>query len=234
MEGFLIQLEVRHPCMNIESLEKTRDKDAKVLMKEIKNMSPEGYTHLFELESANPRKLLEAHKKHPLVKRVDVLAKSGKKMTVLMTVKPDIGISHALAKSRCIILGPVATKEGCDNLTVFAPNWAFFRSFMDSLPDDFEVTVKSKRSLQDKLRTASDSFQLLGFMELETLSEMLTPRQVEILNVAIAKGYYSTPRRITLNELAEELDVSPATLHEHLSKMESKVMPAISKVLSLF
>lgn len=234
MEGFIIRLEVRHPCMNIESLEKARDKDARVLMKEIKNMSPEGYTHLFELESSKPKELLNIHKKHPLVKSVDVLAREEKRITCLMTVKPDVGISHALAKSRCIVLGPVITQEGCDNLTVFAPNWSAFRQFMDSLPDDFEVSVKAKRSLQDKLRTGADSFRLLGFMELESLSEMLTPKQAEILNVAIAKGYYSSPRKITLNELAEELGIAPATLHEHISKIESKAMPIISKVLKLF
>ncbi|MDD5337547.1 MAG: helix-turn-helix domain-containing protein [Candidatus ainarchaeum sp.] len=234
MEGFIIRLEVRHHCMNIESLEKVRDKDARILMKEIKNMSPDGYTHLFELESSKPDDLLDAHRKHPFTKSIDVLAKGGNRITFLMTVKPDIGISHALAKSRCLILGPVVTQEDCDNLTVFAPAWSAFREFMDSLPKDFEVTVKSKRSLQDKLRTGSDSFQLLGFMELETLSEMLTQKQVEILNVAIAKGYYSNPRRITLNELAEHLDIAPATLHEHLSKIESKVMPIISRVLKLF
>jgi predicted DNA binding protein len=234
MEGFIIRLEVRHKCMNIESVSKLKDKDARVLMKEIKNMSPEGYTHLFELEAANPKELLNLHRKHPLVKSVDVLAQNDRKITFLMTVKPDIGISHALAKSRCLVLGPVITKDDCDNLTVFAPNWASFREFMDGLPQDFEVTIKSKRSLDDRLKTSADSFQLLGFMELESLLEMLTPKQVEILNVAIAKGYYSNPRRITLNGLAEELDLSPATLHEHISKIESKVMPIISKVIGLF
>jgi len=233
-EGFVIKLSVKHHCMNIESLEKLKDKDAKTVMKTITRMTDKEITHVFTAESKKPKELLELHRKHPHVKKIDVLAKDKNKVTFLMTTKADIGVAHALAKSKCIVISPVVTEEDCDNLTIFAPTWNAYRKFVDSLPEDFEVTVKSKRSMDDKVGPEMDAFKVIGFLELKTLSEMLTPRQIEVLNVAIGKGYYSKPRKITLNELAEYLDMAPSTLSEHLNKIEAKVMPVISKILRSF
>lgn len=234
MEGFIIQIEVRHPCMNIEALEKAKDKNARILMKAIKYMGPEGVTHVFELESSKANALLEAHRKHPFTNKLEVISKSDRKATFLLTSRPDIGVVHALAKTSCILLGSPLIEEGCDKLTIFAPSWNAFRGFLGSLPEDFEVTVKSKRSMDEKLSMEADAFKVLGFMELKSLSDMLTHKQIEILNIAIAKGYYAKPKRITLNELAEYLDIAPSTLHEHLNKIESRVMPIVSKIMRLF
>jgi len=234
MEAFIIQIEVRHPCINIEALDKVKDKDARILMKGITHAEDKGISHIFEVESKKSKELIEAHKTHPLTKKVDVISKDDEKALFILTSKPDIGVAHALAKTNCIILGPVLTEDECDKLTIFAPSWNSFRNFIDSLPEDFEVTIKSKRSMDEKLSLEADAFKVLGFMELKSLSEMLTSKQVEILNIAIAKGYYSKPRKITLNELAEHLDISPATLHEHLNKIESRIMPVISKIMRLF
>ncbi len=220
--------------MNIEALDKVKDKDARILMKGIKHTGREGTSHIFEVESKKTKELLEAHRKHPLTKKLEVISKGEEKALFILTSKPDIGVAHALAKTNCIILGPVLTEEGCDKLTIFAPSWNSFRKFLDSLPEDFEVTMKSKRSMDEKLGVEADAFKVLGFMELKSLSEMFTSKQIEILNIAIAKGYYSKPRKITLNELAEHLDISPATLHEHLNKIESRIMPVISKIMHLF
>lgn len=220
--------------MNIQALEKAKDKDARILMKAIRGVGPDGITHVFELESGKANALLEAHRKHSVVTKIDVLSKKENKITFLLTSRPDVGVAHALAKTNCIILGPVLTEEECDKLTIFAPSWNSFRGFVDSLPEDFEVSVKSKRSMDQKLNVEADAFKVLGFMELKSLSEMLTPKQVEILNVAIAKGYYAKPKRITLNQLAEYLDIAPSTLHEHLNKIESRVMPIVSKIMRLF
>ena len=54
--------------------------------------------------------------------------------------------------------------------------------------------------------------------------EGLTRRQREILERAVASGYYDYPRRTNLTELAEEMNISKATLCETLMAIESKVM----------
>ena len=44
----------------------------------------------------------------------------------------------------------------------------------------------------------------------------LTPKQREALSVALERGYFETPSRMNLDELADEFDVSPQTLSTHI------------------
>jgi predicted DNA binding protein len=50
----------------------------------------------------------------------------------------------------------------------------------------------------------------------------LTGRQREVLTAAVRAGYYDAPRRATQADVAERLDVSPATVGEHL-RIDSRV-----------
>jgi predicted DNA binding protein len=52
----------------------------------------------------------------------------------------------------------------------------------------------------------------------------LTARQREILEEAVARGYYGFPRRITLTELAETVGVAKSTLSETLMIVEHKLL----------
>jgi DNA-binding CsgD family transcriptional regulator len=74
-------------------------------------------------------------------------------------------------------------------------------------------------------------------VELETMGEyhpddrqlysVLTARQQEILVTAIELGYYDVPRDATYEDVAEELDLAPVTVGEHLRKIESRVLHEI-------
>lgn len=55
------------------------------------------------------------------------------------------------------------------------------------------------------------------------LFDRLTPRQRDVLDAAVREGYYRDPRQATHADLAERLDISPATVGEHLRKIESKI-----------
>ncbi|NJE00889.1 helix-turn-helix domain-containing protein [Thermococcus sp. JdF3] len=46
----------------------------------------------------------------------------------------------------------------------------------------------------------------------------LTKRQAEVLLLAYKSGYFNEPRKVTLRELAEMLNLSPSTVKEHLRK----------------
>ena len=52
----------------------------------------------------------------------------------------------------------------------------------------------------------------------------LTDRQMEILNLALKNGYFEIPRRISLNELAQKLNISPSSLSETLRRIHKKVL----------
>lgn len=54
----------------------------------------------------------------------------------------------------------------------------------------------------------------------------LTRHQRVVLEAALVEGYYDTPRRCTLTELAAELDIAKSTCCETLQRAESTVMEA--------
>jgi predicted DNA binding protein len=54
--------------------------------------------------------------------------------------------------------------------------------------------------------------------------EELTARQEHILQIALEKGYFEFPKKITLRQLAKVLEVSPATLTEILRRGQKRVL----------
>lgn len=56
--------------------------------------------------------------------------------------------------------------------------------------------------------------------------DLLSVRQREVLELACERGYYGWPRAVTLEDLADELDVAKPTVLEHLRKAEAKVLNA--------
>ena len=58
----------------------------------------------------------------------------------------------------------------------------------------------------------------------QSIDNSLTDRQTEVLRIAVENGYYKVPRQTTINDLATELDISSATLGEHLQKIEARII----------
>jgi predicted DNA binding protein len=54
-------------------------------------------------------------------------------------------------------------------------------------------------------------------------SRMITARQEEVLEVAVEEGYYSEPRKASLEDISEVVGISPGTVGEHLRKTEERV-----------
>lgn len=55
-------------------------------------------------------------------------------------------------------------------------------------------------------------------------TDQLSERQREVFEFARERGYYSWPREVSAKDLAGELDVTKATVLEHLRKAESKLL----------
>jgi len=58
----------------------------------------------------------------------------------------------------------------------------------------------------------------------DTLSEELTDRQQSVLQAALHAGYFAWPRGSTAEELADSLDISSPTLHNHLRRAQQKLL----------
>lgn len=91
---------------------------------------------------------------------------------------------------------------------------------------ELETTVP-----QEKLSTLGDALDQFGIsytvdcIQQDTDSDaLLTERQEWLLHEAIDRGYYDTPRRITLVELADEVGIAKSTCSEILHRVEGQVL----------
>jgi predicted DNA binding protein len=75
------------------------------------------------------------------------------------------------------------------------------------------------------------SFEVLGMGDYEaegsSFSRVITARQEEVLEAAVDLGYYSEPRRASLEDVGEAVEISPGTVGEHLRKVEERVFGEI-------
>lgn len=67
---------------------------------------------------------------------------------------------------------------------------------------------------------------LLRLTGIEGMDYMLTPRQEQVLITAYMMGYYETPKKAKLEDVAMALGLSTSTVAELLSKAESKIVEA--------
>nr|WP_282594529.1 bacterio-opsin activator domain-containing protein [Halomarina salina] len=65
-----------------------------------------------------------------------------------------------------------------------------------------------------------------GVQSVNAADRFLTERQRTAIRAAYAAGYYDWPRKSTAEQVAESLDITSATLHQHLRKAEEKLLHA--------
>ena len=79
------------------------------------------------------------------------------------------------------------------------------------------------KSLMQELEHQKVASEVVKISKLKG-EEELTARQENILQIALEKGYFEFPKKITLRQLAKVLDVSPATLTEILRRGQKRVL----------
>ena len=83
---------------------------------------------------------------------------------------------------------------------------------------------------REDLRAMIEDFKAIGTVTLDKVKQFdesanrLTDRQEEVIRRALEEGYFEWPRDVTSDELAAEMDISRATLLEHMRKAESKLL----------
>lgn len=60
--------------------------------------------------------------------------------------------------------------------------------------------------------------------ESEPPGDGLTDRQHEALRIAYERGYFDIPRRASLEEVAEELDIAPSSVSERLRRAQTRLI----------
>lgn len=90
----------------------------------------------------------------------------------------------------------------------------------------WEVTAPSDRlsELGSQLEAFGISFTVDYVQQRLSDDQLLTERQELLVFTAIDVGYYDTPRKSSLTELAAELDIAKSTASETLHRAEEKIL----------
>ncbi len=100
------------------------------------------------------------------------------------------------------------------------------------------IITAAKVEIGDIIRTATENFKKAGLnMKLVRwgeykpedhpigdYEEKLTPKQVEIVKMGLALGFYDNPRRCNLETLANVFGISKAAAHNRLKSAERKIL----------
>ncbi len=129
----------------------------------------------------------------------------------------DLGFARGLAKHSATLKGLNVTGEG-GRMIVNLPHSTDVRDFVE--------TLKGNRPGITLIAQRNDP-KIIGRGSNRPLQEALTDRQVEVLEMAFASGYFDWPREITGEELADSLGIAPPTLHQHLRKGLSHVLETV-------
>ena len=112
---------------------------------------------------------------------------------------------------------PILVEDGYMHIKVVATASAAGTQFGEMLrrvssvtsPDDFKLIHTGEYDPPKRLRPRNDQ---------------LSPRQDEMLRMALEFGYYDEPRKCTLETLAKQFGVSKAAVHKRLVSAESKIL----------
>ena len=123
----------------------------------------------------------------------------------------------------------LVTKPSCGAYSAIYQNHGTLRRSNTVSGRQREYNVLAFR--REDLRHIIDDLGAFGTVTLGKLEEFrattdppLTDRQREVVTEALERGYYDWPRKITNEQLAAELEISRATLHEHLRKAERTLL----------
>ncbi|GGM33349.1 bacterio-opsin activator domain-containing protein [Haloarcula argentinensis] len=113
----------------------------------------------------------------------------------------------------------VTAIDGVATIAVELPSEADIRPTVNAVTDAYrETSLAAKRETERPAETDT------GFRD--RLADTLSDRQETVLQAAYHSGYFEWPRGSTAEELADSLDVSSPTLHNHLRKAQQKVLTA--------
>ncbi len=105
----------------------------------------------------------------------------------------------------------ITVEDGVGTCLVDVPQHADIREVADALAMIYEDTeLVARREVDRPVRTAAE--------RRNRILDELTDRQLTTLRLAYYGGFFDWPRESTGEDIADAMDVSPPTMHQHLRK----------------
>jgi predicted DNA binding protein len=91
---------------------------------------------------------------------------------------------------------------------------------------DITASREQLSAFRDELEAGEIEYQLVQISGMDGASDPLTARQQEIVELAVEDGYYDSPRRCTLSDLADQLEVNKSVVSRILQRAEGHIISA--------
>ncbi|PIN93207.1 hypothetical protein COU54_04025 [Candidatus Pacearchaeota archaeon CG10_big_fil_rev_8_21_14_0_10_31_24] len=168
--------------------------------------------HLLEGEENEKKKFIEKLKNNRKVKKFE---QNGNHLVTSIVEEEEF--YELLFAAELYHVSPVLIKEGYEEWNI----GSFDRKILENI-------IKSIEKWKDKFpefELKSIAKTMLEEIHFPKIKPKLPEMQKKSFDLALKRGYYTWPRKISLVGLAKELNVSTATFHENLRKAESKLLP---------
>lgn len=136
---------------------------------------------------------------------VEVIADRESEVLARATIDGD-SMTHALADVGGEITSITAENGSC-RVSARVPETAEIQAVIARLDDVFDIEPLSKRTV------SHESLPDASFKN--GVTDRLTDRQLEVIRMAYNAGFFEWPRELSGDEMAELLDVSAPTFHQH-------------------
>ena len=90
------------------------------------------------------------------------------------------------------------------------------------------VEKASIQKIQQQLKNAG-KLEVLYIGKIDFAETLLSKQQKKVFSYAYESGYYQTPRKTTIAQIAHALHLNHSTVGEHLCKAENKLITAMAK-----
>lgn len=150
--------------------------------------------------------VLIALDQHPSLQGYFVMEENPTQITLNIQTK-DNYLLQALVKNHILVKLPVEVDKGIAIFNV--------HSSRENI-DQFIADLNTKGIHVD--------LKILGAYSADTTDDELTARQLEVYKKAKELGFYDSPRRITLTELAAELHMAKSSLSALLQRVHKKLL----------
>ena len=173
---------------------------------------------LFAVKGVEGTDLIEASRAHEGIQDATIVSESEDGSVIEFRVaEPPLVAELA---ERGAETTAITAHEGETRITLELPASADPRSIIEQLAEQYPSTDLVARREQE--RSGQTKQELVADIE-----NRLTDRQRMAIQKAYLGGFFDWPRTISGEDLAESMDISPSTYHQHLRTAERKVLAVL-------
>ena len=226
----LVELEINHKCWCIELSEKFRQSSLTGIPTHAK--SHDRLAHTFVIKTEDAPKVIEFIKNHPMTTNVRLIKKSKDSLIIYVEQPRNSLFVNSASAHGAILTGPTLSTNGTDRVSLFFSDEKNIKNLFCDLNNDFELKLKSKIPI-DMGNLSIETFNTSAFFRMQTANAILSARQKEVFSLACKRGYFKIPKNVSIEELANELELDATTTADHLRRAQNKLSPMISDILSI-